>query len=434
MNMPPKLLLYLALALFLTAVAPLSRAEIVMELDRADGVYAQGETASVTIRHTFDTTPENWTATIEVRKNHSEMMGQQTWNLAAEPQPLALSLDEPGQLIVTAAVHVEGQRRPVHSKSIGMLFEPERIELSTEEPGDFDAFWADQLEWMRARVGEQALTPMDSEQPGIELFDLQIAIDEEKPVSGLLAYPKEAAKGTLPAVLSVHGAGTYRANRRIARELASVGFLTLDINPHGLPNDKPGAYYNEVRQNELRLYRGRGIDSRETFYFRTMFLRVAAALDYLAAHPLWNGEVLLIRGSSQGGAQAIAGAALDPCVTGLAVNVPAMCDLSARAVGRRPGWPNPPLFVRANELDPEAVAQTVRYYDMGIFARRIEAPALVIAGLIDTACPAAGIQAMVNNLQGPVTFHRYPDMGHDAPRKVVDAIEAFLIEHGGLNN
>ncbi len=419
----------IALFLLLTLPAVADKVELELTLDRPDGIYAAGDTARITIRHSAGTVSADWTGAIGLTQDLSASLEQIDWDLAENPKVIEASIDEPGQLNVTAIIRQAGEKQPVAGKSIGMLFSPEEIQLSTVEPDDFDAFWSDQVAAWRKKVGQPQLTPLESGAAGIELYDIQIPITGEVPVSGLLTYPAGAEAKSLPAVLSVHGAGAFRANRRIALELAADGFLTIDINPHGLPNDQPGEYYKNIRSEELHLYRARGLESRDTFYFQTMFLRVISALDTLADHPLWNGEVLLIRGSSQGGAQALAGAALHDQVTAVAVNVPAMCDLAGPDLGRRAGWPNPQHLTRARDFNPSLVNETIRYYDMGLFARRITIPVFATAGMIDNACPAYGIQAMANNLQGPVKLYRYPAMGHEAPTEILHNIRAFLKEH-----
>src|SRR5690606_27496946 len=110
---------------------------------------------------------------------------------------------------------------------------------------------------------------------------------------------------------------------------------------HGLPNGLPNEFYQDKNSGELSGYRQQGVESRETWYFRTMYLRVVSALDYLCSLPEWNGHDLALWGSSQGGGQALAGAGLDPRVTVVAASVPALCDLTGKPSLRKPGWPQP---------------------------------------------------------------------------------------------
>ena len=80
---------------------------------------------------------------------------------------------------------------------------------------------------------------------------------------------------------------------------------------------------------------------RETYYFRGMYLRVLRAIEYMTSLPEWDGRRLLVVGESQGGGQAVAAAGLDPRVSAVVLNVPAMQDLGGARKGRLSGWPQP---------------------------------------------------------------------------------------------
>lgn len=159
-----------------------------------------------------------------------------------------------------------------------------------------------------------------------------------------------------------------------------------------------------------------------------MYLRVVTALDFLTERDEWNGDDLVLRGSSQGGAQVFAGAALDSRVTVIAASVPAMCDLSGALVGRRGGWPRPMPANLQNAEEVERIFNTFRYYDSGLFAKRIGADAIVSLGLIDATCPADGIQATINNLRGEVVPLYRPRMSHAIPEEITVAFDEFIRE------
>jgi cephalosporin-C deacetylase-like acetyl esterase len=68
-------------------------------------------------------------------------------------------------------------------------------------------------------------------------------------------------------------------------------------------------------------------------------------------------------------------------------------------VGRAAGWPQ--WYYKTGGKDAAKVIETSKYFDVVNFARRVKCPALVSAGLIDTTCPAPGIIAAFNQMQGP---------------------------------
>src|SRR5690606_35372943 len=187
------------------------------------------------------------------------------------------------------------------------------------------------------------LAPVPLDAPadaGIEAFDVSVPAEETgPPASGYLALPKNAAPKSLPAVLWVHGAGVRGASLPAALGGARDGFLSMDINAHGLPNGKPEDFYKGIAAGDLKTYRTDGNASRETVYFRGMFVRLQRALDFLASRPVWNGKTLALIGHSQGGYQALAAGGLDPQVTFIGVGVPSGCDHSGMKADRISGWP-----------------------------------------------------------------------------------------------
>ncbi len=378
--------------------------------DRADGVYDRGEIAHVEIAATGP-----GTVTIQYKDTGSSEVIN--WTDGAKPSTISIPDKGPGRVVVEAVLQrTDATETPVSAK-VGLLFRPKEIVLTTPEPPDFQEFWHAQLSaWKKFPVTVR-LEPVDSPVNGVLCWDLTIEIEGQIPVRGYLALPAKATEKSLPALLSLHGAGFRSASLGGAARQAKRGFLALDINAHGLANGQSEDFYKKI-EDELTDYRGRGIESPETWYFKTMFLRVVRATDYLASRPEWNGQDMVLLGSSQGGAQALAGAALDERVTAVAASVPAFCNL----LSSHPGWPKPLA------LAGKRASATVGYFDAGNFARHIRVPVMLSLGLVDETCPSDGIQAMANNLRGESTLLYRPSMGHSFPRDIAEAFDRFLSE------
>jgi cephalosporin-C deacetylase len=196
-----------------------------------------------------------------------------------------------------------------------------------------------------------------------------------------------------------------------------------------LPNGKPEGFYANLARTELRDYRNRGRESRETVYFLAMFLRLVRAIDFLTAQPEWNGRTLIVHGSSQGGAQSVVAAGLDPRVTFFAAGVPAMCDHTGVAAGRPNGWPqflaNPPAQPAANVLE------AIRYYDAVNFASRAHCAGIITVGFIDTTCPPTSVYAAYNALLGQKEIFNDPPSTHAVSAKAREAMRAAIRAHAG---
>ena len=307
---------------------------------------------------------------------------------------------------------------------------PLEIGLSLPVPDDFDSFWKKQKAALAEVPMESTLTPVEDADKSIEIFDAQIDSIGDVPVSGYFGRPKKAAKGSLPIVLWVHGAGVRSSSRGNAIKGAREGFLSMDINAHGIPNGKPGKFYSALSAGKLKNYRHEGREDRDTVYFHGMFLRIVRALDFLTAQPEWNGKVVAVIGHSQGGAQALVAGGLDPRVTFIGSGVPAMCDHSGRAANRINGWPKIVPMGKDGKPDP-AILEAARYYDAVNFASRFKGEAILSAGFIDTTCPPTTCYAAYNQLKGRKHMIDKPQMGHAAPRDVQDAFWAAAKKHAG---
>ncbi|EIQ00428.1 acetyl esterase (deacetylase) [Opitutaceae bacterium TAV1] len=349
------------------------------------------------------------------------------------------ALDEPGFL----QCRVESPDSSGKGKNVTALagagISPRLIKPSLPAPADFDPFWDEQKAELAGVPANLRLSSAVEASPvaGVELLDVQADCACGTPVSGYLARPAGAKPRSLPAILTLHGAGVNGAMRNVAAGWAKDGLLALDINAHGLPNGKPKPFYTALAKGELVDYRLRGRESRETVYFRGMFLRVLRALDVLATQPEWDGKHLVIYGTSQGGAQAIAGAALDPRVTFLVAGVPAMCDHSGMVAGRVAGWPKLVPVTPATDAgkpgipDP-AVLAAARYYDMVNFAACIRAPAQFTVGFIDRTCPPTTVYAAFNAVPGTKAIFDDTGAGHENTPEAKQRMRAAVLSHAGL--
>jgi cephalosporin-C deacetylase-like acetyl esterase len=334
-------------------------------------------------------------------------------------------LDEPG--FVQCKVWFESPAGSNLTATAGAGIEPLKIKPSLPVPEDFDAFWSAQKKKLAAIPINPRLTPVKSPQAEVECFDLQ-ADSVGAPVSGYFAKPVGAKPKSLPIMLTVHGAGVRSSGLGTAANWAKQGFLALDINAHGIANGKPAEFYRDLERGELSGYRQRGRESRETVYFLGMFLRLVRAIDFLTAQPEWDGRVLVVHGSSQGGAQSIVAAGLDSRVTFFAAGVAAMCDHSGAMANRISGWPK--LVPLGEDGRPDAkVLEAARYYDMVNFASRITVPGIMTVGFIDTTCPPTSVYAAYNALAGPKEMFNDPPSTHRVSPESDKAMKAAIHKH-----
>lgn len=398
---------------------------LTITVDREDAMFRQGERVAFTIQLRDGQQPAEdaevqWT----MSKDGVPPMTNGTTRLTGGSATVTGKLDEPGFLQCSAVFR--GTNRVTRTAVAGVAVDPLAIKPSLPVPADFDEFWAAQKKQLAGVPVNARLTPVNSRSTNVECFDLQ-ADSVGAPVPGYYARPVGAAPKSLPGILTVHGAGVRSSSLGSAADWASKGLLALDLNAHGLPNGKPESYYTNLASTELKDYRTRGHESRETIYFLGMFLRLVRAMDFLTAQPEWDGRTLIVHGSSQGGAQSIVAAGLDPRVTFFAAGVPAMCDHTGVAVGRVNGWPkflaNPP-----EPADPKVV-EAVRYYDAMNFATRARCPGFLTVGFIDTTCPPTSVYAAYNALAGQKQIFNDPPSTHAVSTRAGEAMRRAIFTH-----
>lgn len=389
--------------------------------DRADALYEVGETVTFIIRLDAGGHPNgaiDWMLTKDgVAPTRS---GRVT--LRDGQATVTGKLDEPGFLQCRVVYQSEKTKLTALA---GAGVSPLKIQPSRPAPDDFDAFWAAQKAAVAAVAPNVRLLSVKSPLRGVETSNLE-AECVGPPVSGYLARPLGAAPRSLPAILTVHGSGVRDSKLDGAAGWAKEGLLALDINAHGLPNGREQAFYDALAKGELKDYRQRGRASRDTIYFLGMYQRLVRAIDALTAQPEWDGRTVVVYGSSQGGAQAIAAAGLDERVTFFVAGVPAGCDHTGGLVGRIAGWPK---FIATGEKPPREVIEAVGYYDGVNFAARARAPGFFTVGFIDTVCPPTTVYAAYNALRTPKRIFNDVTASHTNTPAASRAMRAAVLQY-----
>jgi cephalosporin-C deacetylase-like acetyl esterase len=352
------------------------------------GIYDVGETVGWTVAPGPE--PLSYSYKWTVRRNNAVVLKEGKLDLSNGTDIIEVKADEPSMIYV--AVEAIGEKpaggntgRNNGLYAVGAAVAPAKIGLSTPRPADFDTFWSEKLAAQAKIPIHAVLTPAETDVPGVELQTFVLdALGSH--TQGYLAKP--AREGRFPALVLLQYAGVYALNARGVANRAAEGWLVVNVDSHDkLPSDPSG--------NAPRNYAMVGNTDRETSYFLNMYLRDSRALDYLVTRPDWDGQTIVLMGTSMGGQQSIMLAGLRPeQITAVLVNVPAGMDTNADLHSRKAGYPNYP------SANPD-VMRTALYFDPVNFASRIKAPVLAAIGFIDTVSPPAGIFSALNQIPGP---------------------------------
>ena len=304
---------------------------------------------------------------------------------------LKAKLDNPGFVYVTAkALDENGDPAPESDIFYGGAgVEIEKITAVTEEPEGYHEFWnicKKELYCMEPKLLESKKLPADPLHPNHDVYDVRIACVGSIPVSGILTIPRDGKKH--PARVTCQGYGV-----KSAWHLFGDDVINLCINAHGIHNDEPQSYYDNLASGKLANY---GFDEEQnrnphTCYFKYMMIRAAQALRFVMTLPEWDGKTLISRGGSQGAVQAIQGASMVDEVTLIDTWVPWLCDISSGDIGRICGFGN-------------FSGNAMRFFDLSLRAKYVTKKVIISAGLGDATTRASGITAMYHKLAGEKTL------------------------------
>lgn len=411
------------------------RIVIKVKAEHEDTIYKKGET----VRFAIEVKDEkgqalDWgSVRCSFSDDHYKTSDDYTLALTGHALVAKGKLERPGFLQCEVSFDAGGRvlKSKVKTGLAAVAVLPEEISPSREVPVDFEAFWESQKELLAAIPIEIEMNKVaDSSNDKIEVFDTQISSLDEVPVSGYFGRPIGAKAHSLPIILWVHGAGVRSSSIGNAVKGANEGYLSMDINAHGIANGQPKSYYDQLKGKKGRLvnYPHQGRENRDAVYFKGMFLRLVRAIDFLTAQPEWDGKVVAVIGHSQGGAQALVAGGLDDRVTFIGAGVPAMCDHTGMLRRRISGWPKLVPLLQDGKPD-SVIAEVSRYYDAVNFSARYHGDAIVSVGFIDRTCPPTSVYAAYNQLKGQKSMITKPAMGHAAPKDIQDAFFNALKIH-----
>ena len=290
-------------------------------------------------------------------------------------------------------------------------FEPEKIQPTTTLPADFDKFWSEAVEANQKIPMNATMTLMPELCTGVyNAYHVRFqSFRYGAYMYGVLTVPVK--EGKYPAILKVPGAGVKPMPAYGNMPTDKAVILQLGIN--GIPVNMPREVYNSLDRGALRNYNRFGVDDRNNYYYKRVYLGCARAVDFLAELDCVDAEKIAVSGGSQGGALSFTTAALNPKVKCLYANYPALCDLTGYLNGRGGGWPH---FFRgendANIKDVKAIVENLKYFDVVNFARKVNVPVKVAFGYNDTTCCPTSIFSAINVVGSPIELLIYNEIGH----------------------
>jgi len=329
------------------------------------------------------------------------------------------TLKEPGFYRVIVWAIVDGKR---YEGMATAGFEPEKIQPVVKEPSDFDAFWTKNIAEAR-KIDLDPVMTLVPERCTSDANVYHINFQNDKPGSkiyGMLAIPKKPGK--YPALLKVPGGGVYRYGGD--PRMAANGMITLEIGIHGIPVNLDPQVYVDLANGALSNYYTMRMNDKDAFYFKRVYLGCVKAVDFIFTLPEFNGRDIAVTGQSQGGMLSIVTAGLDKRIKFLAPIYPGGCD-NVRYLQKKTIIS--PSSYRYVEAKPGEI-ETLAYYDVVNFAKRITIPGFYSWGYNDVVCTPTSMYAAYNVISAQKELHLYLDTGHWPYPEEVEAVNGWLIK------
>jgi cephalosporin-C deacetylase len=286
------------------------------------------------------------------------------------------------------------------------------------EPSGLDEFWARSLAAARAAAFEVQVEPFGEEAYGrLAAFDVTFAGADADPVKAWYLRPASAGDEELPCRVTFIGYGGGRDLPAAHALYPACGYaaFVMDTRSQGGTWSRgdtadPGGGSGPEHPGVMT----RGISSPETYYYRRLYVDAVRAVETAAALPGVDSGRIGVAGGSQGGALALAAAALCPELVRLChADVPFLCDIEhALDVAFDPPYTELVTYLAMHpELD-ERARLTLRHVDNALLASRIRARTLISVALRDTITPPSTVFAAYNAVTAPKEIVVLPYADH----------------------
>jgi cephalosporin-C deacetylase len=288
---------------------------------------------------------------------------------------------------------------------------------SQVDPADFDGFWADTLAQSRAAAGATpvSVVPVDAGLTTIDVFDVTFPGFDGQPVRAWLRMPRHR-DGDLPLLVQYIGYGGGRGRPTENLLFSSAGFAHFYMDTRGQGSSWSAGDTPDlgVTGPSIPGVMTRGIESRETYYYRRLFTDAVRAVEIARELPGVDGSRVAVAGGSQGGATSLAVAGLVPGLAAVIPWVPFLCDLPrALTIHDTDPFNEVVRYLRTHRDRIASVHETLAYFDGVNFARRATAPAWFSAALMDEIVKPSTVFGAYNAYAGPKQIDVWPYNGHE---------------------
>jgi cephalosporin-C deacetylase len=309
---------------------------------------------------------------------------------------------------------------------------------SVTPAADLKEFWGALLTRADELAAPTTTKELESTLTCLRVYDLEFSGAHGHRVKGWLLLPRDAEE-PMPCVVKYIG---YGGGRSLPHEFTlwpstGVAIAIMDTRSQTWSDTvDPGV--NLAPQSPG--FVTQGITAAANHYYSRVFVDAARLVTCVQQLPQIDSSRVAISGGSQGGAIAIAAAALtaglapealrpEPLL-GALVDVPFWCDVyrASTMVDTAP-YVELSNYLRARPHDIDAVRETLSYLDGSVLAAHAECPSLFGVALMDDVCPPSTVYSAYNAWLGPKQIEVYPFGDHNGGDSWHQLVELEWLHH-----
>ncbi|TGN08316.1 acetylxylan esterase [Leptospira ilyithenensis] len=289
-----------------------------------------------------------------------------------------------------------------------------------DPPSDLESFWKEGFqELKKVPIKATYKTVLKGSFIWESLNDVSFQGIGNYTIHGKLAIPRK--RGDRPVVVFFHD---YLApEEEIQKGYSDLGVAQLHITLRGHGEEMIQAPIDPNTGNKLPNwspnYFATGLDSKEDFYMRKLYLDVIRTIEFLRLSDGIDGDQIILHGKSLGSALSVFGAAFTDRIKGLILETPSFCYIDKDQLSLKSNaWVRemaPSLEKRATKkIDYK---KELAYFDAVYFAKKIKIPALFTCGMEDSLSHPKAIFALFNHMNCDKRMQIYPTEGNEAGKE-----------------
>ncbi|MFD9626482.1 acetylxylan esterase [Peribacillus muralis] len=280
---------------------------------------------------------------------------------------------------------------------------------------DFEQFWNDRKNESALQGLNIVIEPVSYYVPGVERYHVTFNGFRNSRIQATYLKPEKDVYPKSPAAVIFHGYNWNNLQPHYAFKYLIQGIPVMLVDVRGQNVHSPD--HNQYKNGGSSGWMTLGITDPDNYYFSYVYMDCYRSVDVI--RELSGKTDVFLEGGSQGGALAVATAALQDGISYLLADVPFLTHFK-RSIEVSTEGPYNEMYHYFKLHDPlqknrSAVFETLSYVDCMNLASLVSCPSFIGVGLEDKVCPPSSGFALYHHLGGEKQIQEYPEFGHELP-------------------